>query len=109
MDKLKWAYITGEVWAFLQVHNLMPVIVAFAVGWYVAYMTAAKMDRFKFNYMNDKINMQVEINQIKDEVHGVVKGVATNSAIIKELISPTPTPKIIKKLLVEPSVDQSSP
>ena len=107
MDKLKWAYVAGEVWAFLQVHNLMPIIVAFVVGWYVAYLSSAKMDRFRFNYQYDKMNIQMEINQLKNEVHGAVKGVATNAAELKTLITPTPTPKVVKKLLVSPSGEEA--
>ena len=107
MDKIKWAYITGEVWGFIQVHNLMPIIVAFAVGMHVSYLSSARMDRFRLNYINDKMNIQMEINQIKDKVQGAVEGVATNSAILeKEFhITPTLTPKPMptpKPLLKKP-------
>lgn len=96
MDKIKLGYIAGELWSFIQLHNLLPVIVAFCIGWYVAYTQTANLQQFKMEMQNENYQFKIDVIRTLDKI-GTVNGVATAPATLKPVPTktPTPTPRLI--------------
>ena len=99
MNNLKWGYVAGEILAFLQVHNLLPIIVSFAIGWYLSSVTIAN---FKMEMKNEQYSFELNVNRKIDEKLGGEKGEVKGTATESAKLSPTPSAKLGKKLLVTP-------